>query len=548
MKTAMPYKAASATVILLLLLGSCVLPSHRQRMRHELDSLNLRNQHDLPFTAADVGPYLDFFDRHGTANDRLLANYLMGRAYHEQGDAPMALQYYQQAIECADTTSNDCDYKQLSKVYAQTEAILYDQNLFAEQLKYIDKAVENARKANDTLGALIEEEQKTHAYIGLGQIDTAIKISEHVSELFRKYGYKTDAAITLGGILGRITEKGDTAKASRYIYTYETQSGRFDGNGNVAKGHEIHYYFKGLLYTQKHQYDSAEYYFRKELALGKDFNNQQAGALGMAKLYEQRNMPDSAAKYYKYAYSMNDSAYTHTTSMEIETIIQQYNYTHHKEKAHKAEIELAKERNIKLIISIIAIIIIGVHVFALLYIRNKRKLELQRNKGLLSAIEQLATEIITLRTHESALTELIALKEEKISELRQQLTFSIGGGDKHLSDAESKLSTMSEYHQLCRIADLGIQPTDEEWHMIRRIATEVFPGFFDFLMSKQHLLNLNEYNVCILIRLHIKPTCICNMLGKSKSTITKMRINLLNKVFGKNGTARDFDEQIIKLY
>ncbi len=71
-------------------------------MRHGLDSINERNRNDEAFSAADVQPYIDYFDRHGEPNDQMLAHYLLGRAYHEQGEAPMALQCYQQAIECAD--------------------------------------------------------------------------------------------------------------------------------------------------------------------------------------------------------------------------------------------------------------------------------------------------------------------------------------------------------------------------------------------------------------------------------------------------------------
>ena len=42
------------------------------------------------------------------------AYYLLGRAYHEHGEAPMALQCYHDAIDCADTTAADCDYAQLA--------------------------------------------------------------------------------------------------------------------------------------------------------------------------------------------------------------------------------------------------------------------------------------------------------------------------------------------------------------------------------------------------------------------------------------------------
>jgi hypothetical protein len=65
------------------------------------------------------------------------------------------------------------------------------------------------------------------------------------------------------------------------------------------------------------QYDSAEYYFRKELAMGKDFNNQNAGALGLALLYQQTDRPDSAVKYALYSYAMNDSAYNHKSTTDV---------------------------------------------------------------------------------------------------------------------------------------------------------------------------------------------------------------------------------------
>ena len=57
----------------------------------------------------------------------LLAHYLLGRAYHEHGEAPMALQCYHEAIDCADTTAADCDYAQLARVYGQMGDIFYNQ-------------------------------------------------------------------------------------------------------------------------------------------------------------------------------------------------------------------------------------------------------------------------------------------------------------------------------------------------------------------------------------------------------------------------------------
>ena len=93
------------------------------KMRQGLDSINMVNRSGKPFTVADVEPYVQFFDKHGEPNDRLLAYYLLGRAYYDHGEAPMALQCYYDAIEKADTTDKDCDYAQLSRVYGQMAGI-----------------------------------------------------------------------------------------------------------------------------------------------------------------------------------------------------------------------------------------------------------------------------------------------------------------------------------------------------------------------------------------------------------------------------------------
>ena len=77
--------------VLLLALTCCTTEADRNRMRAGLDSINVRNRNGQPFTTADVQPYVDFFDEHGTPNDRLLAHYLLGLAYYDHGEAPMAL-------------------------------------------------------------------------------------------------------------------------------------------------------------------------------------------------------------------------------------------------------------------------------------------------------------------------------------------------------------------------------------------------------------------------------------------------------------------------
>ena len=148
--------------ILLLAFVCCTNEADRNRMRAGLDSINIRNRSGQPFTVSDVQPYVSFFDEHGTANDRLLAHYLLGLAYYDHGEAPMALECYQKAAECADTTAADCDYAQLARVYGQMAQVFYSQGLYHEQLQNTKVSVKYAWKGKDTLLALSNYEQQSY--------------------------------------------------------------------------------------------------------------------------------------------------------------------------------------------------------------------------------------------------------------------------------------------------------------------------------------------------------------------------------------------------
>ena len=84
----------------------------------------------------------DWFDRHGSANEQMLAHYLLGRCYADMHEAPMALHCYQEAISRADTTTADCDFAQLSRVYGQSATIFYKQGLYRNSLEYYDMSSE----------------------------------------------------------------------------------------------------------------------------------------------------------------------------------------------------------------------------------------------------------------------------------------------------------------------------------------------------------------------------------------------------------------------
>ena len=240
------------------MLVCCTTEADRNRMRAGLDSINVRNRNGQPFTVSDVQPYVDFFDEEGTPNDRLLAHYLLGLAYSDHGEAPMALQCYQDAADCADTTAADCDYAQLARVYGQMAQIFYEQGLYRQQLSYDELSVKNAWKGYDTLLALRNYEQEFFAFRGLGNTDSAIMVIENVAQKYKQYGKNDCSAISLGLAIKPLIDKRMFQKAKDYMAIYESYSGRFDSRGNIEAGREIYYKTKGLYFLHTNNLDSAE--------------------------------------------------------------------------------------------------------------------------------------------------------------------------------------------------------------------------------------------------------------------------------------------------
>ena len=235
-------------IIIVLALSACTGRDRYAAMRNGLDSINTLNRNGQPFTMADVQPYVDYFDDHGTNNDQVLAHYLLGRAYHEHGEAPMALQCYHEAIDCADTTAQDCDYAQLARVYGQMAEIFYYQGLYRQQLEFEKQSVRYAWLGKDTLAALMNYEKECFAYDQLGLSDSSIFIIEDVVAKYNQYGYVSDAAIALGGAIKPLLDKGEYQKAKQYMDVYESKSGLFDAQGKIAVGKEVYYNFKGQYY------------------------------------------------------------------------------------------------------------------------------------------------------------------------------------------------------------------------------------------------------------------------------------------------------------
>ena len=534
--------------VLLLALTCCTTEADRNRMRAALDSINGRNRSGQPFTVKDVQPYVEFFDEHGTPNDRLLAHYLLGLAYYDHGEAPMALQCYQDAANYADTTAADCNYAQLARIYGQMAQVFYGQGLYQEQLQKTRVSVKYAWKGKDTLAALMSYEQESQAYRNLNMPDSLLYICEHVSQFYRNYGYPNYAAIALYSTLSTLIHRQEFDKARQNMQIYESESGFFDSHGNIQKGREIYYRIKGLYFLHTNILDSAEYYFRKELHDGTDFNNQNAAAKGLSELYRHLHQPDSVAKYSLYAYIMLDSLYAQRTTKEVERMQAMYDYTRHQQIAHQEQ-KKANQRTV-IIWFCFGIIIVGCLITTIVVreLTRKKKTAEQKYLQSQSAIELAQSDIVKLRKNEETNSELISEKEQIIREQETIMKALLRRDTRSQSMANRRFKATVIYEKFEQLSIVGQKPTNAEWEQMKEQLFKYYPDFRDFMSKHEHQLNDKEYKTCLLIRMDFKPKMVSHMLEVDPSYISNIRAEMLQKLFNLSGNSKAFDKMLKEIY
>ena len=90
-------------------------------------------------------------------------------------------------------------------------------------------------------------------------------------------------------------------------------------------------------------------------------------------------------------------------------------------------------------------------------------------------------------------------------------------------------------------------PTNNDWKQLRFLVEHEIPAFHDIVNSEETPLTEMEYDICLLSRVHILPNEIAKLKQCVPSYVSNIRKNLLKKIFGIEGNADQFDDEIGKI-
>ena len=538
---------ACCLLLVAAIVAGIVLVVRRDRAMHAaLMDLQAANQAGTVFTSDSAAQVLArYFDEPWhRRNDRVLAHYLLGRAHADMGEAPQAIEAYQTAIERADTTAEDCDLFVLSAVYGQMAEVFHEQNLPEDEIEAQKMYNHLSRVNGDTLYAIDGYRNLERPYYLLGKLNSVLIVDSIAREQFLAQGDTIDAAWTLFTPIYIYTLREQFDKAKNAIDIVRSEAEVFLEDGTLKAGREMLYYTFGFYYDGINQLDSAEYYYRRTLAAGK----QEAGYKGLLSVYNKRGIADSIAKFAPVYADANDASHDSLRTAEVHKTASLYNYNRHLRQAQKERQEKQHLKNLLLWI-ILAILVIGIIVYQA-YRREK-----EEQKRLAREYHHARQELEDTRHEIDVLREvagqwvgkeaLLAAKEQKLRELQQQLSFlktklkvpydTIHPSQAAMADIIQHFHTIATPHTMEKEGQKPkyIQPRaakPKEWKALIGLLGIHYHRLYLFI-TIDHQLSNQEYKVCILSRLQFETSEIAVLLGTSLPTVSNARKSIAAKLF-----------------
>lgn len=523
------------------------------RMQYLLHRMNAENKTSDKFTSDSLCQVLvKYFDRHGSVNERVLAHYLLGRAYTDMGEAPLAISSYQDAIDAADTTVTDFNFYTLNCIYAQMADVYHYQLLLTNEIEARKKACYYAFRADKPKWAFYNQAVSAGAYILLNKRDSAEIILKSALEQYLKYGYTQEAVRYSRALMHIYTDPPQRlAEAKALMDKFEAESDLFDEHHELPPLQRQYYKYKGKYYEGIGKLDSAEYFYRKIYYPGITAVSNDPMYSGLLSVFTKRHQADSMVKYVRLYCMANDSSIALKDQELVAQMAANYNYNRLAKEAHENEVKAYKT-----LLGLIIMAVLTVLVFVAAYLiwrhyRKKYQQEIMRlNTEFANATFEYEENLRELQllesTHQESESDRSRLLEEnemlqkRIQELQKERAIS-----KHLSVS----ALFAEEPIVKRFQEKAGQPlndvTEGDWKELTEAFANSYPDLFRDL--SQRCNTPQSIRVCILTAMGIGSNEQANMLETTKQRISNIKSALNTALFNET-SSRTFHKNLLVRY
>lgn len=543
--------------------------------RLQLEELERQNRADSLMTNDSLARSLtEYFDRHGSPNERMRAHYILGRTYADRGEAPRAIDAFKDASAMADTLSSDCDYATLARVYTQMAVVFHQQLLLLEEADARREARRFFLCAKDTLNSIYQLGMAAGVYVLLNKCDSAEMLCRKTMQLYEEHGCTQDELLFSTTLMHLyMNDSRHMSDLKELIDRYDSKCEYFNESHELPPNLRQFFFYKGKYFEMNCQLDSAEFYYRRVYRPNMSFVDMNPMYEGLLSVFQKRHQADSIAKYSQLYCQTNDSSIAIKDQELTARLAASYNYNSFQKLSAE---NIRKALQMKLMLVISAFIVITIFVALLLCWLNYRKRQQQKEARLLRERQQKQFEFEHLKAEFANLTDqydkncqtLLLLKENykatvynyqnQLDDARQGLAdfeakynrdIEVFHEEKRL--LKEKIDFLSKQEDISilltqskrfantpivkRMIELANNPmldiVEKEWDELMTETGEHFPLLMSDLNQIQELTP-QEIRATVLVAMNFRTDDIARLLHVSGQRITNMKASLNLLLFG----------------
>lgn len=524
------------------------MPDEKESTRyyHSLLTVKARDKAFVPHESDSlVLAVLDYYEDSKDKDLLAEAYYYAGRVTSDLGDAPKALYYFQKALDAFKQISDQNNkerYVQLrSCIHSQMGYLFVLQNLHDYAYSSFYDGFCGDSISGDTLGMLYHLRDIGQCLHQKGDENLALSYYNRAELLLRKSSNKTLLpTIILHKISSLLSLKQYDAAKELY---YTNQS--LVDSLNTTSAYSI----LGNLYSHMDAKDSASHYYKVLMKQGTV--DQKCNAdIWLAQYALDHSKPNEAMQYLKMLFVNLTEKRKQTNSEMVALSNASYNYQlREKENFAIKEKEIRTKNVNSILLSLLVILIISGSYFYHIVCSHKSQMKLQNENLKYIMKNQLDESLRTIEQNKERIKELENLyegtneKNKLLQEERSILLQQIDVAELNRQVIETfsqKLALTPIYEQIVEKCKSQQPMREEDFLILEAQIRDIHPSFVTQMYNLTSLSE-KERRICYLIKINIAQHNISKLMCISEEGVSSARRRMFKKVFGKVGSAKDWD-------
>lgn len=514
-------------------------------MRYMLTFFNVKDQLFVPLNDDSMMVEVEnYYANHGNANEQTLSRYLLAACYRDMRLSSKAQQWALRAIEQADTTERNFDFRLLYKVESLLGNTYNASTSIATAIRSFQQAAYYANKANDSVRRNDAMLITANCYNDSGLHDKCIEMSKQILSLSKGdglYAINTKSAAYLNLTQAYIS-KNMYDKALAMLDSIQALNPSIC---NDVVSDEMYYYYypnKSRVLMCKGMCDSALVLSKREYSSSNPVHKYGA-AKEISQIFFKLGQVDSAYAYLKVYDDYMDSVKLRDMDLSLQDFQNHFNIMQSRTQIDQSRLS-AKIRGMIALVTIIVSLCVGV--FLSLKVKYNKRLLLEKLQGKTEEYNRLQDYCKKMENKERDSSLVEAQLQQDLAQARQELSaLSDVISPRSLYEDRLKALLQSDsMNMVLRKVKRTEILTSEDLTLMLEDLHKIVPNTADLLQNEFYVKDKNLQQLCLLVIYQVKTKDISRLLCWQPQLVSTNKARLNEHIFGEK-SARNLDVNLL---